>query len=45
MRQLNGLNAQSSRLACQRQLPLGNEPSGELNMDGQDGQDGQDVFW
>jgi len=26
-------------LACQRQLPLGNEPSGELNMDGQDGQD------
>ena len=42
MRQLNRLNAQPSRLACQRQLPLCNEPSGELNMDGQDG---QDVFW
>jgi len=42
MRQLNGLKAQPNRLSCQRQLPLGNEPSGELNMDGQDG---QDVFW
>lgn len=31
-------NARPSRLACQRQLPLVNEPSGELNMDGQDGQ-------